>query len=229
MTNNTTSDNRVEAARIDAFVDAAFAFAVTLLVISMGNVPADVAELKAALKGIPAFAAGFALLTMFWWKHVTWRRRYDLRDGSSLLLSLLLVFLVLVYVYPLRMMFSSFFHWASGGWLSSGMVTQTESDLAVLFVIYHIAWTTLGLVLTGLYLHAWRLRESLGLDAEARAALRSQLATSAMIPATGVLALLCACLLAVLTARDFIPFTAIVYALMGLSGVAASRAARSFA
>lgn len=216
----------LEATRIDAFVDASFAFAVTLLVISVGDVPRDIAALKNALKGIPAFAAGFALLSMFWWMHVVWRRRYCLRDGAGLLLSLLLVFLVLVYVYPLRMVFSSFFHWMSGGWLPLGMRISSRSDLATLFVTYHLAWTTLGLVVAALYWHAWRRRDALGLDAQERAELRAQLAVVMMIPATGILALLASAVLALAGGGDFIAFSALVYVLMVLSGVVAARAGR---
>ena len=61
--------------RLEAFVDAAFAFAVTLLVISAERIPDSVRSLVLALKQIPAFAAGFALLALFWYAHVRWSRR----------------------------------------------------------------------------------------------------------------------------------------------------------
>ena len=98
-----TQERGREVTRIEAFVDAAFAFAVTLLVISFDAIPDSVPALVAALKGVPAFAASFALLAWIWWSHAAWSRRYGLDDGRSVLLSLLLVFLVLVYVYPLRL------------------------------------------------------------------------------------------------------------------------------
>ena len=53
---------RAESARLDNFVDGAFAFAITLLVISGADLPKDVAALEHAPRGIPAFAACFALL-----------------------------------------------------------------------------------------------------------------------------------------------------------------------
>ena len=52
--------------RLEAFVDAAFAFAVTLLVISLDGIPGDTSQLLDALKQIPAFAASFCLLVFFW-------------------------------------------------------------------------------------------------------------------------------------------------------------------
>jgi uncharacterized membrane protein len=93
----------VQATRVDAFVDAAFAFAVTLLVVSIGRVPTTVAELQLALRGVPAFAASFFVIARFWQAHRNWSRRYGIDDTRSVRLSLALVFLVLVYVYPLRM------------------------------------------------------------------------------------------------------------------------------
>ena len=219
----TETGMEVVAARVDAFVDAAFAFAVTLLVISVGQPPADVAGLVQALRGVPAFAAGFALLLMFWWAHLNWRRHYRMQDGTGVLLSLLLVFLVLVYVYPMRMMFASFFHWLSGGWLPHG-TGLPGADLAALFVVYHVAWTTLGLVVMALYAHAWRRRDALALEPTARARLRGQLAGAAMVPATGLLALLAALLLLAIGAREFVPFTAMLYALMGFTGMVMTRA-----
>ena len=67
--------------RLQAFVDAAFAFAVTLLVIATGeSIPRDSADLVAALKRVPAFAAGFALIAMFWYAHVQWSTRFARRD-----------------------------------------------------------------------------------------------------------------------------------------------------
>jgi hypothetical protein len=51
--------------RVDAFTDAAFAFAVSLLVIRGAGAPANFSELVRALADIPAFAFGFAVVAMF--------------------------------------------------------------------------------------------------------------------------------------------------------------------
>src|SRR5690348_7970185 len=96
-----------ENTRIEAFTDAAFAFAVTLLMIGGGHVPNDVAQLLAALRELPGYAASFLLLCLFWYAHYLWYRRYGAEDRRSIVLSLLLVFLVLIFVYPLHMMFSA--------------------------------------------------------------------------------------------------------------------------
>ena len=48
-------DRGGETTRIEAFVDAAFAFALTLLVISFDEIPESYEQLVDALKGVPAF------------------------------------------------------------------------------------------------------------------------------------------------------------------------------
>jgi len=54
--NDVLRTRRHQPTRLEGFVDASFAFAVTLLVISIGHVPGSVAEMLHALRGLPAFA-----------------------------------------------------------------------------------------------------------------------------------------------------------------------------
>ena len=68
-----------EVTRLEAFVDATFAFAVTLLVISLESIPDSIPGMLQALKGVPAFAASFAQIMLFWSAHATWSRRFGLR------------------------------------------------------------------------------------------------------------------------------------------------------
>lgn len=155
--------------RLEAFVDAAFAFAVTLLVISVDAIPDSLDGLIAALKGVPAFAASFAMMAMFWSAHARWSRHYGLDDTVSTLLSLALVFLVLVYVYPLKMLFGTFFGWISDGWLPVPLrEMRGYRDVVLMFVIYGTVFATLSMCLVGLYVHAWRQRAMLALDADER-------------------------------------------------------------
>jgi hypothetical protein len=51
----------------------------------------------------------------FWMGHWSWSRRFGLEDGRSIALSCLLVFLVLVFVYPLKFLATLFSHYLSGG------------------------------------------------------------------------------------------------------------------
>lgn len=216
-----------EVTRIEAFVDAAFAFAVTLLVISFNAMPDSAQALVEALKGVPAFATSFSLLAMLWWQHADWSRRYGLDDGRSVLLSLLLVFLVLVYVYPLRIIFTAFFGWMTHGWLPTGIaIDNLPHDLMLMFLAYAVAWTTLGFVVVALYRHAWRLRDTLGLDRDERIELRGAIAGQWMIPATGGVALLVIGICALAGRGELAGFSGFAYALMSLTGIAVGRARR---
>src|SRR6185312_12094729 len=138
--------DRAESARLDNFVDGAFAFAITLLVITGGGLPRDVAALEHALRGIPAFAACFVQLALFWHGHVRWRDSVRLTDGTSLRLSLLLVFFALIFVFPLHVVYSSFFAAITGGALSPDFAIHaaTVQTMSILFVCYGISYTCMA-------------------------------------------------------------------------------------
>lgn len=148
-----------ENTRIEAFTDAAFAFAVTLLVIGAGHPPASVDELMHALSGLPGYAASFALLCVFWYAHYMWYKRYGVEDGRSVMLSLLLVFLVLIYVYPLHMMFDAAISLGS----NAGAV-RSARDWKKTYEVFGIAYTSMSAVIVLFYLYALRLRHKLALN-----------------------------------------------------------------
>jgi len=208
-----------QVTRLEAFVDAAFAFAVTLLVISFDALPSSIDGLIDALKGTPAFAAGFALIALFWWAHNTWSRRYGLDDGIGVLLSLVLVALVLVYVYPLRMLFASFFAWITQDWIPAGFRLDSLSDVRTMFVIYALAWATLCLVVTLLYVHAWRRRDALSLALEERVRTREEIARWCYAAALGGVSMATALLLPSGVPKWAVGMPGMVYSLMGLTGV----------
>src|SRR5690242_5775164 len=94
-----------EIARIEGLSDAVFAFAVTLLVVSL-EVPKTFNELMAVMRGFFAFAICFALLMQVWHEQYRFFRRYNLQDSASVFLNCVLLFLVLFYVYPLKFLFT---------------------------------------------------------------------------------------------------------------------------
>src|SRR3979411_2612932 len=65
-----------EVSRLEGFSDAVFAFAITLLVVSL-EVPKTYHELMAVIRGFPAFAICFALIFQVWWRHYKFFRTYD--------------------------------------------------------------------------------------------------------------------------------------------------------
>ena len=209
----------VQVTRLEAFVDAAFAFAVTLLVISLDAIPNSIPALLEAMKGVPAFAASFAQVAFFWHAHAGWSKRYGLDDGPSTLLSLLLVFLVLVYVYPLKIVYGALFFWISGGWFPAPVSFSSLGDLATMFTVYGIAFATLSACMVALNAHAWRRREALGLDAGETAMTRRNIMIWCCSLMVALLSLLTA---GILSRSSYVPIWLVgapgmVYLLMPLS------------
>lgn len=176
----------LEITRLETFIDAAFAFATTMLVISIGDIPNSYDELIYALKGAPAFAMSFAAIMIFWAGHRRWSRRYGLEDGTTLLMSLALIFIMLVYVYPLKLMFSALASWASGGWFPSEFRLTDASEMIYLFVIYGFGFAGLTLVMLILHQHAIKLKDKLKLNKLEMVVTNSELAFWSVLCLTGL-------------------------------------------
>jgi uncharacterized membrane protein len=215
-----------QVTRLEAFVDAAFAFAVTLLVISFDAIPDTLPALTNALKGVPAFALSFAQIALFWRAHVTWSRRYGLDDALSNVLSLALVALVLVYVYPLKILFGTFFSWVTDGWIPWTLRVTAYQDILDMFVIYGIAFSTLALCMTALYARAWWLRAELGLNEAETVATASSIANWAWAAVVGGISILSARLMPSVPPYWLAGLPGMLYFLMNLSGVVSRAAER---
>lgn len=181
--------------RIETFTDAAFAFALTLLVISL-EPPSSLAALQEALLGAPAFLLSATMLMMFWWAHHDWSRRYGLDDAATVILSCLLVFTVLLYVYTLRFMFSLMMAWLSRGGLPLGpaVAVADAGDVNRMFAIYGVGFIAMSGAIMLLYLHAWRERDRLQLNRFERHDTRTAIGAWLILAIAGVLSLMLAIL-----------------------------------
>lgn len=180
-----------EVTRIEAFYDAAFAFAITLMVISIDKIPDSADGLIEALKSVPAFAACFLMIVLFWSAHATWSRRYGINDRPSQRLSLLTVFLVLVVIYPMRMVFAAFFFWISDGWLPAHISSENgPGDMRIIIGVFAVAFGSMGTATWALYRHAWKLRASLDLDARETVMTRYSVIRWAAVPVVSTFSLL---------------------------------------
>ena len=154
--------------RLEGFSDAVFAFAVRLLVVSL-EVPRTFNELREAMRGFFAFAICFALLFQIWWRHHTYFRRYGLDDPQTKVLTGVLLFVVLFYVYPLKFLWTLAVTTRLGGnelvVLSDGRVEPMilNEQVPLLFEIYGFGVAAVFLVFAGLYAHAQRRRSELAL------------------------------------------------------------------
>lgn len=214
--------------RLEAFVDAAFAFAVTLMVISLDAIPSSIPAMIDALKGVPAFAASFAQIMLFWSAHATWSRRYGLDDGKSQRLSMVLVFLVLVYVYPLKILFGNFFAWISRGWLPAAADLQTLDDLRGMFVIYGIAFATMSWCVASLYRHALACADRLALSPDEIAWTRAEVVRWHYTIAIALLSIGLAFALPARIPPWMLGLPGMVYGLLGFTGLMMVRAHRKF-
>jgi len=152
--------------RLETFADAAFAFAAALLTISIDEVPSNYDELLLALQGAPAFAGGMLIILFFWYAHQRWSDRYGLEDLPSVLLTFGLVMIVMIYVYPLKILMQTGFSYITGGWLAAGFELDSFRQFRVLVSIFGFGFVLLCAIMAGLYWHAWRLREALGMSRE---------------------------------------------------------------
>lgn len=143
-----------EVSRLEGFSDAVFAFAVTLLVVSL-EVPKTFHELMDVMRGFPAFGVCFALLANVWYAHYRFFRRYGLQDPWAVILNCVLLFFVLFFVYPLKFLFALMLN--GGG--------QIEAhDGRALMLIYGGGYSAVSLVFVLLYLHALKRRGELALN-----------------------------------------------------------------
>ena len=154
----------LETTRLDTFIDAAFAFATTMLVISIGDIPRNLNELVLAFKTIPSFMASFASVILIWLGHRKWSRRYGIENNFTILISLGLVFVLLIYIYPLRLVFSALFAWISGGFLPSEFSIKTINELSMLFVVYGLGFAFISFLLGTLFLYAFKIKSIIHLD-----------------------------------------------------------------
>ena len=153
--------------RIETFVDAAFAFSFTMLVISIDQIPRSPEELLVLSRDIPAFVFSAAIIGSIWRSHVTWSRTFGLQDGVTVLLSLSLVVLVLIFVYPIKLMIQASVLYLSDGAFGMPLFDGdgwTPSCVASLFVYFSLGLIVLSAVLISLYMNALRFKRELVLS-----------------------------------------------------------------
>jgi uncharacterized membrane protein len=156
-----------EITRLEAFTDAVFAFAVTLLVVSL-EVPHTFEELAAAMKGFVAFAICFTILVQVWYYHYKFSRRYGLQTTYAIVLNAALIFVVLFYVYPLKFLFTLAVGSLSGGatvpFSQLSQMVHTYHQLSMLWLIYSAGVIAVYLLFAMMYHYAYSKRGQLELN-----------------------------------------------------------------
>lgn len=151
-----------DVSRIEGFSDAVFGFALTLLVASI-EVPPDFQALKQVLRGFLPFALTFALVCWIWYLHYSFFREYGLEDRLTIILNSVLLFVILFFVYPLKVMANNLVN----GDGESSFTRLSDYDNRFLMVCYSSGVIAVFLVFLLLYWNAYRQRAALQLTPEA--------------------------------------------------------------
>lgn len=135
--------------RIEAFSDAVFAFAATLMVVSLGS-GGTLLELKNNFKNLISFSVSFFVLIALWKLHYNFFRRNNYIDNHIITLNSILLFVVLYFVFPLKSLTST--------WLRQSGVTV--NDLASLFILYSLGFLFIFLCFSFMYKRAYKKAEN---------------------------------------------------------------------
>jgi transmembrane protein TMEM174 (potassium channel) len=179
--------------RIEGLSDGVFALALTLLVVSL-NVPADFADLLRAFGQVPVFLLTYAMFGWVWFLHHQFHRRFGLEDPFTITWNLVLLFVVLLYVYPLRFLAMTLcleigIVDARPHGAAAGAAEMNDGELQALMLLYGAGFVAMFGALTLLYRHAWDLRDTLGLDARERVLTRGALREMIGMSSIGLLSM----------------------------------------
>jgi hypothetical protein len=181
----------IEMTRLETFIDAAFAFAISMVVIAAQQIPDNIQALLAAFKNVPTFVCCIAVLGIFWRGHWLWSRRYGLEDGASILISWGMIVTVLILIYPLKAVFGAMWYLISSGQFGQRFsLHTTESQARTIFAIYALGLIAISAEILLLNLRAWQLREPLRLNARERLATRGELTGWSVPIGVGIVALI---------------------------------------
>jgi hypothetical protein len=182
----------IEMTRLETFIDAAFAFAISMLVIAPQQIPDNIDALLGAFRNVPAFVASIIVLGIFWRGHWLWSRRYGLEDGISIFISWAMLVTILIYIYPLKGIFGAMWFLLSDGQVGHKLGIHIDWQERALFALFAVGFIAIALEILLLNLRAWQLRDPLRLNARERLITRYEVTGWSMPVGVGLLSLVLA-------------------------------------
>ncbi len=152
-----------EPARIEAFSDAVMALAVTLLVVSL-EVPKTYDELFLSLRGVFGFAICFLMLMFIWHDQYLFFRRYGLQDTRTISYNAMLMFVLLMYVYPLKFLFT--YLTQGNDVIVNGQLLHRFTEMGQmgkLMIVYSAGYFIINLLFVAMHKHALKEKHELEL------------------------------------------------------------------
>lgn len=131
------------SSRLEGFSDSVFAFAATLIVVSF-EVPDTMDQMKELSIGFISFGISFLALALIWKLHYNFFRRIDRIDNWVIAYNMILLFVILFYVYPMKFLANSFIGKAR---------FQNMEELSYLFSMYNVGFVLIFICFTLLYRH----------------------------------------------------------------------------
>ena len=182
-----------DVSRIEALSDGVFAFAITLLVVSL-EVPRTFDQLLVMMRGFLAFAITFAMLFHVWFTQYKFFRRYGLSDNFTVWMTALLLFVVLFYVYPLKFVWTMMINVVLGFGrmveVGGQLVPVVRvSQMPALLAVYGAGYAAVFIIFALLYWHAYRKRAALDLDELETHDTRSYMLENALMAGVGLLSI----------------------------------------
>jgi Endosomal/lysosomal potassium channel TMEM175 len=182
-----------EIQRIETFSDGVFAFAITLLIVSL-EVPKTFEDLLTSMRGFFPFAISFAVLISIWSEQHRFFRKYGMEDGLTIVLNSALLFIVLFYTYPLKFLFTLMFSEQIYGPNKSPMKI-TGHQIPTLMMIYALGFVAIYFLFFLLHLNAYKKSSKLGFTPLKKFDCKTDIYKEIIMGSTGVCSLIVSLLL----------------------------------
>jgi uncharacterized membrane protein len=165
------------------------------------------------MKGTLSFAVCFALLFQIWNNQNVFFRRYGINDTYTLFLNAILLFVVLIYTYPLKFLFELIFRGPT--YLHDGQVMQKlqTGQLQPLMLLYGTGFMVNYVLFYLMYRHAGKCAKEIDLSAV------EQFETKTIAGINLICAFVCTFVMSItfLVPAEYAGVTAFLYFLIGFA------------